>query len=110
MSIIDLVILWVHYDKANFAAIGPMIPTSIIGMLVGQQISSSISDNGKRIFVAVVILCMLFVNFCMKCKPAVDSDQPKAGPGVLVAASKSRVIIAGVVVGLFGGNFISIIS
>ena len=56
---IDIYAAYLHRSSLDWSTVWLLLPTSFIGMILGQMLDKHMSDKGARLLVGIILLCIL---------------------------------------------------
>ena len=59
LTMIDIYAAYLHRSSLDWSTVWLLLPTSFIGMILGQMLDKHMSDNGARLLVGIILLCIL---------------------------------------------------
>ena len=59
LTMIDIYAAYLHRTSLDWSTVWLLLPTSFIGMLLGQMLDKHMSDKGARLLVGMILLCIL---------------------------------------------------
>ena len=90
LTMIDIYAAYLHRLELDWTTVWLLLPTSFVGMIIGQLLDKHLTDVGARLLVGVILLCILALrtwkdvirclcpNFAIKHQFSGDSKEHKA--------------------------------
>ena len=95
LLVMDFVALYIYWKKWDLKNIKIIIPSSIIGIIVGTFTFSFISDNGIRIIIGIIAILFIFLSINQKNSFLIKPTKNKGLFWSLIAGYTSFLIHAG---------------
>jgi len=95
LLVMDFVALYIYWKKWDLKNIKIIIPSSIIGIIVGTFTFSFISDDGIRIIIGIIAILFIFLSIIQKNSFLIKPTKNKGLFWSLIAGYTSFLIHAG---------------
>ena len=95
LLVMDFVALYIYWKKWDLKNIKIIIPSSIIGIIVGTFTFSFISDDGIRIIIGIIAILFIFLSIIQKNSILIKPTKNKGLFWSLIAGYTSFLIHAG---------------
>ena len=59
LTMIDIYAAYLHRLELDWTTVWLLLPTSFVGMIIGQLLDKHLTDVGARLLVGVILLCIL---------------------------------------------------
>jgi len=80
LTMIDIYAAWLHKDSLDWSTVFFLLPTSFMGMVLGQFLDRYLTDSSARILVGSILLGLLFLRLRIDINVSGTSNHPQSKP------------------------------